>query len=106
LPIITELAPTAMALVMSPENRAAVGYDQNVMRRGRPRAPITAVIIERRSGNDARRANRPGADAHLDGVNPPLEERLRGFRCRDVARNQIDARMLPANTCDHVQHAL
>jgi hypothetical protein len=65
---------------------AAVGDQRDVVLLQRAR-----TVVDRRdlgdadAGDDARRADRSGADADLDGVGTRLGERERGLAGRDVA---------------------
>ena len=55
----------------------------------------------------ARRADRAGADADLDGVDAELDQRLGRLGGRDVAGDEIDVGELRARIArDHVEHAL
>ena len=58
------------------------------------------------AGDDARRADRPGADADLHRVDAAIDERARGLGRGDVAGDQIDVRMALAHLGDHVEDAL
>ena len=58
------------------------------------------------AGDDARRADRSGADADLDGVDADRDQSLGGFRRRDVARDQVEVGERLAQLPDDVHHAL
>src|SRR6185436_1152472 len=86
---------------------AAVRDHRDAMLRGRRRA-----LGDRRNhryadaGDDARGANRAGADADLHGVDANRDQRLGGVRRGDVAGDQIDLGERLAQLLDDVHHAL
>ena len=91
---MTQLAPTAIALVMSPGIAdPAVGDDRHLGRRGGPRAlGDRGDHRHADAGDDARRADGAGADADLDGVDAEVDQRFGRLRGRDIAGDQIDVR--------------
>ena len=58
------------------------------------------------AGDDARRADRAGADADLHRVDARIDQRLGAFGRRDVAGDEIDVREALPDARDHVEHAL
>jgi hypothetical protein len=91
-PIITQSAPAAMALAMSPDRRmppsAITGTFLPVVRSARHRVHDGGDLRHAHAGHDARRADRARADADLDRVRPA---RMRSMAASAVA-------MLPAMT--------
>ena len=108
LPIITALAPTAMRLGdVAGVADAAVGDHRHLVRRGRARAlGDRGDHRHADAGDDPGRADRAGADADLDRVDPEIDQRLGGFAGGDVAGDEVDIRELAADPADHVEHAL
>ena len=51
-------------------------------------------------------ADRAGADADLDRVDPEIDQRLCRFTGGDVAGDDVHIRKLAADPADHVEHAL
>ena len=59
------------------------------------------------AGDDARRADRAGADADLHRVDAGVDQRLRALGGRDVAGDQVDVgETAGGSRADHVEHAL
>ena len=58
------------------------------------------------AGDDARRADRAGADADLDAVGAVVDQRLRAGRGGDVAADHLDLREALLDPRDAVEHAL
>ena len=89
---MTVSAPAAIAFAMSPENWMPPSAIT-----GTPwRAAAWRAVVDRRdlrdadAGDDARRADRAGADADLDRVGARVDERLGRLRRRDVAGDDRD----------------
>ena len=108
LPIIVVLAPTAIALVMSPEKRMPPSAITGMPWAAAARAHSMMARDHRHAdaGDDARRADRSGADADLDRVDAEIDQRLGAFGGRDVAGDQVDVREAAAQLAHHVEHAL
>ena len=106
-PIMTQLAPAAMALVMSPEYLM-------------PPSAMTGTLAvaggasgfgDRRdlrnagAGHDARGADGAGTDADLDGVGSGARQLAGAVKGAHVAGDQIDFRQLRLDQLDGFDHA-
>ena len=56
------------------------------------------------AGDDARRADRAGADADLDAVGAGVDERLRGFGRHDVAGDQLQVGIRALDRAHALEH--
>ena len=105
---MAQSAPAAIALARSPEYLM-------------PPSAITGVpVVLRRldaihdrgqlrhadAGDDARRADRAGTDADLDGVGAAIDQRLGAFGGGDVAGDDLHLVRLPLDAGDRVEHVL
>ncbi len=89
---MTQLAPAAIALVMSPLWR----MPPSAMT-GTPAASATADGVEDRrdlrhadAADDPRRADRPGTDADLHRIDAGVDQVARSFAGGDVAGDDLD----------------
>ena len=105
---MTQLAPAAMALAMSPEKR----MPPSAMSGTPVPARASATLVDGRdlrnadAGDDAGRADRARADADLDGVGAGVNERACGGGRGDVAADHLQVGVVLLHPSHAVKHAL
>src|SRR5262245_58295534 len=106
-PIITDVAPAAIALVRSPENLMPPSAMTGMPGSAAARWPVRVRRGLRTAcaGHDARGADAARADADFDCIRAALDERQRPFGGGHVSDHQLDLGEALAERARGVEHA-